>query len=323
MTKIKTFRSFILPVSIAFLFILTSFIYYESTKSARWIAPGLKLVHEVDLINGSWIQEIYNDGSDLYSIACIRDKSPRLYQHSSLEDRVFIKNLCEAPEGFEFHKGLAIIEHDDLVYAFVNLHDQNRTHTGLYTGSSITDLSFVSLASSAGLMNNTQVNFRIRDVWFNETDNLFYSYYDGSSLWKGHHFYVFLGRSPDPIFEPHEFIPLYEGGTGWNQYGIYAPNIYQFDDYALGAVKGYSNREIPYNFDCDLVMIPKPTEIIFFSDLEGGSAYFESIGQPETQAGILFEYQGSIYIASRFTENGQTKGRIYLIDPVVISRSEL
>jgi hypothetical protein len=172
----------------------------------------------------------------------------------------------------------------------------------------------MGLASCAGYFENTRVNFRIRDVWFNETDNMFYAYYDGSSLWKGHHYYVYLGKSPDPFFGISEFTYLYKAGYGWAAMGIYAPNVYFMENgQGLGAVKGHKNSGKPYGFDCDLIWIKKPSEIVFFSDPKGDSAYFEKLGQIETQATFIFEYNGFVYIYSRCKdpESSDQFGRLY------------
>jgi hypothetical protein len=274
----------------------------------------LTLLNETIVNNGTWIQEVYVNNTDLYTVACIRDKPPRLYKHSSTTERSFLKYLCEAPEGYQFHKGLAITNTNGKVYAFVNLHDEYRTLTGLYVGPSIENLSYVGLASCAGYFENTQVNFRIRDVWFNETDNKFYAYYDGSSIWKGTHYYVYLGKSSDPFFEPNEFSYLYEAGALWARRGIYAPMVYFMDNgQGIGAVKGHNQNRIPYDFDCDLVWVKRPSKIVFYTDPEDKYAFFERNGQTDTQITLIFKYEGLVFVysISRNPDGPGYLGRLY------------
>ena len=259
-------------------------------------------INETTLENGTWIQEIFNENGFLYSVACTRDLEPRLYKHTSPTNRTFIKKLCEAPDRYYFHKGLAVTRVDNITFAFVNIHVFEKTLTACYSGDSIENLEYIGLASQAGYFPNTTMNFRIRDVWFNTTDQLFYAYYDGSDLGKGTHYYTYLGRSPDPFFDPEEFEYLYCAGNGWNEGGLYAPNVLWLDEYGIGCVKGYKNPVKPYDFDSDLVYIEKPSNVQFFTNLRALQGFFSKYLNDETQASFLFTYNEKIYLASRHGE---------------------
>jgi hypothetical protein len=256
------------------------------------------LINQTRLDNGSWIQEIHIENEILYSVACIRDKPPRLYIHTNPTNRTYLKTLCEAPEGYLFHKGLAITRAYNQTYVFVNLHDPEKTLTALYIGETIEDLEFIGIASQAGYFLNTTSNFRIRDVWFNETDQMFYAYYDGSEVWKGTHYYTYLGRSEDPFFSSSEFDYLYCAGNGWNKGGLYAPNVLWLDEYGIGCVKGYRKRRKPYDFDSDLVFIVQPKDIQFFTHLKADKAYFNKYLNDETAISLFFTYNDKLYLTS-------------------------
>lgn len=205
---------------------------------------------------------------------------------------------------------------NDQTFAFVNIHLPEKTLTACYSGETIEDLEYIGIASQAGYFQNTTVNFRIRDVWFNETDQYFYAYYDGSDLWKGTHYYTYLGRSYDPFFEANEFEYLYCAGKGWNNGGLYAPNVCWIDEYGIGCVKGHKNIFKPYDFDSDIVYINKPSKVIFFSKLSSSQTYFSKHLNDETQISIFFLYKGKLYLTSTHGENQITPvyGSIYEVE---------
>jgi hypothetical protein len=305
-------------------------VYYFPASYEFWMnnnSAHLKFtkIDSTKLENGTWVQELHIENGGLYSVSSIKDREPKLYKHDlDVVSRKFVKNLCTVPEkpsGFDylrFHKGFAITRVEDTTYAFVNMHNGSNTLTALYTGDSVENLEFYDLVCFAGYFEDTKVNFRIREVWFNNTDNKFYCYYDGSSVWKGTHLHTYLGISEDVYFTEDEFTYLYSATLGsWSNGGMYGPHVlWLSDDFAIGCVKGHRAITKPYDFDCDLVWMNKPSDIHFYSYRDSITAFFEEKISEETQLSMFIEYKDSIYL---FTRNGEPPytdvfGEIYEVD---------
>lgn len=282
-----------------------------------------KKIHSVELKNYSWIQEAFVENGVLYSVACIRDLEPRLYRHVNVTHREYVKRLCQLPpkpkfladgDYIKFHRGLAICRVNDTTYVFLNMHNRYTTFTALYTGSNIENLVFLDFVSFAGYFGNTTVNWRIREVWFNYTDNKFYCYYDGSSIQKGTHLHTYLGVSDDPYFSKKEYTHLYSAVKDSNSNGgIYAPHVLWLDrDIGIGCVESYREKIKPYDFDCDLITLESPKKISFYTDREAEHAFFEEHLAEESQLSMFLKYNGKTYL---FTRNGPNKyGEIYEVD---------
>lgn len=215
----------------------------------------------------------------------------------------------EFPNGWRSHKGVTgYIMEDNTHIATINIQDGTGTGAALYTGDSFINMTLQGILFRYGENVNCSVNCRLNEIWFNKTDNSWYGYISGSSVYLGTRTHAYLAQSENLNFTgKFDPSPLYYndqwGNTSWTTAGIYPPNSVWLNGRGLAGVKGYANKNKPYDFDADLIFMKSPRDISsesFYSPLDSKDAYLNTILKyNDTQRTVPVIQDGIVWIMAR------------------------